>query len=147
EMAKFTRRIGDGKAEIRDGKPAAISVKPEWGRYKLEVSRTDAAASDPAIGTASMTFDAGWYGGDSIDTPEMLELALDKPTYKSGETAKLTIPSQGAGRALVAVLSRGLVAMQEVEVKPAPGARTTTVDVPVTDDWAPGAYVTAILYR
>ena len=147
EMAKFSRRAGDGKAEIRDGKPATVSLKPDWGRYRLEVSRTDAGSADPASGTASMTFDSGWWGGESIDTPEMLELALDKPTYKAGETAKLTIaaPNLGGGtaRAMVAVLARGLVSMQEVEVK----GKSTTVDVAVTDDWAPGAYVTALMYR
>ena len=41
------------------------------------------------------------------------------------------------------VLDDRLIAMTQVEV-PAEGA---TVDLPVTADWGPGAYVTAVLYR
>ncbi len=30
----------------------------------------------------SIGFDAGWYTEASADTPDMLEIALDKPEYK-----------------------------------------------------------------
>jgi uncharacterized protein YfaS (alpha-2-macroglobulin family) len=47
------------------------------------------------------------------------------------------------GLALVMVVDDGIVAMQPVEV-PETGA---TVELPVTADWGPGAYITAVLYR
>jgi alpha-2-macroglobulin len=48
-----------------------------------------------------------------------------------------------AGIALLMVIDDRLIAMQAVEVPPA----GTTVELPVTEDWGPGAYVTAALYR
>ena len=50
---------------------------------------------------------------------------------------------QFAGTALVMVVDDRIIDMHAVEV-PAEG---TSVALPVTDDWGPGAYVTAILYR
>ena len=73
----------------------------------------------------------------------MLDVALDKPSYKAGETARLRIASRQGGRALVAVLGGGLLAAHEVEIPKGGG------DVPITvgSDWGPGAYATALLYR
>ena len=73
----------------------------------------------------------------------MLQVALDKPAYKIGDTAKLRLDPRFAGIALITVIDDRLIAMKAVEV-PADG---TTVDLPVTDEWGPGAYVTASLYR
>ncbi len=73
----------------------------------------------------------------------MLEVALDKATYKAGETARLKITSKDAGRALIAVVGSGLHSMREVDV-PKGGVE---VQLPVDAAWLPGAYVTATLYR
>ena len=94
-----------------------------------------------------MAFDSGWWGGESIDTPEMLELALDKPTYKAGETAKLTIASPNLAEARRGPWSPFSRAVSSRCRKSRSRASSTTVDVAVTDDWAPGAYVTALMYR
>jgi uncharacterized protein YfaS (alpha-2-macroglobulin family) len=68
---------------------------------------------------------------------------LDKATYKPGDTAKLRIPSKQGGKALVAVLGSGLFDLQEVDVPKGGGDIALTVG----DNWGPGAYATAILYR
>ena len=47
------------------------------------------------------------------------------------------------GKALVSVLSGGLLSMQEANVANGGGE----IEVKVGDSWGPGAYVTAILYR
>ena len=110
----------------------------EWGTYRLEVTSAD--ANGPA---SSVTFNAGWYGGQSADSPEVLEVSLDKASYKPGETAKLNIVPNGAGKAMIAILREGLISTREVDV-PEGG---TSVDLPVDAALAPGAYVTATLYR
>ncbi len=110
----------------------------EWGAYRLEVTSAD--ANGPAT---SVTFYAGWYGGQSADSPEVLEVSLDKASYQAGETAKLRIVPNGAGKAMIAVMREGLLSTSEVDV-PEGGA---TIDVPVDAAMAPGAYVTATLYR
>src|SRR5690606_6487560 len=77
------------------------------------------------------------------DTPDTLQVALDKTAYRVGDTANLKLDPQFAGTALVMVVDDRIIAMQAVEV-PVGG---TTVPLEVTEEWGPGAYVTAILYR
>ena len=101
-------------------------------------------SADPNGPAASVAFNAGWYSarGDA-DSPEILDVALDRASYKPGDTAKLRIATKQGGKALIAVLSGGLLSMQEAEIANGGGE----VDVPVGDNWGPGAYVTAMLYR
>src|SRR5690606_32259019 len=120
--------------------PASIAADVSYGRYRLEVS----ASGSGGAALSSIVFNAGWYtGGDSADSPEVLEVALDKETYGAGETAKLRIASRHAGKALVTVLGQGLLSAQEVDIAAGGGE----VEIPVGSDWGPGAYATAMLYR
>ena len=133
-----TQRIASGSVDAVAGKPARISVKADWGRYRLHVSSPEASGA-----MTTVVFNAGFYGSETTDSPETLKIALDKTTYKAGETARLKIDSREAGRAHVAVLASGLLASRQVDV-PAGG---TEITIPVEAAWLPGAYVTATLYR
>jgi alpha-2-macroglobulin len=141
EAVTLTRKVANGTlAATVDGALARIEAPNlGYGRYKLEVTSAD--ASGPA---ASISFNSGWYSasGES-DSPEILNVALDHASYKPGDTAKLRIASKQGGKALVAVLSNGLLSMQQVDVPNGGG------EVPVTvgGNWGAGAYVTAMLYR
>jgi hypothetical protein len=115
-----------------------LSQQLASGRYKLELTSADAS-----IPVTSLTFTAGWFAAGDLDTPEMLDIALDKASYKAGDTARVTIDARGKGRALVAVLGRGLALTREVEV----AGKSTEVAFPVDESWSPGAYVAAIMYR
>ncbi|RAH98177.1 hypothetical protein DLJ53_26020 [Acuticoccus sediminis] len=131
--------VARGTVDIEAGNPAAISVPVEWGRYRLEV----VDQSDERI-ASSVAFDGGWVSEEgAADTPDILEVHLDKESYSPGETATLRIVPRYAGKALVTVLSGGVRHHRLVDV-PATGA-----DVPLTveDGWAPGAYVAATLFR
>ena len=64
----------------RDGRPARLAVPVAWGRYRLEVS-----SPDGSILTTAVSFDSGFYGDGTADTPDLLETALDKQEYGSGE--------------------------------------------------------------
>ncbi|MEI9900783.1 MAG: alpha-2-macroglobulin family protein, partial [Hyphomicrobium sp.] len=102
------------------------------------------ASADPSGPAASTTFNAGWYtSSNESESPEILDVALDRASYKAGETAKLRIATKVGGKALISVLSDGLHAMQEVDIPNGGGE----ADVQVGDDWGAGAYVTAMLYR
>ena len=138
EPITYTSRVADGTIDTDGSTPAKLSMPVEWGTYRLEIASAD--ANGPA---SSVTFNAGWYGGQSADSPEVLEVSLDKASYQAGETAKLRVVPNGAGKAMIAILREGLISTREVDV-PEGGA---TVDVPVDAAMAPGAYVTATLYR
>jgi len=131
-------RVATGEAML-GAEPLRLSAPVDWGRYELVVERTDgayvAAASD---------FYAGWYApADASDTPDTLELSLDKPGYRPGETATLRIVPRHAGTALITVLSNRVIDMQAVEV----AEGETLVPLSVTDDWGAGVYVTAQVIR
>ncbi|MCC1491238.1 alpha-2-macroglobulin family protein [Cognatishimia sp. F0-27] len=119
--------------------PLQIAADVDWGAYEVVIERTDGAYV-----SASMAFDAGWYApADAAQSPDMLELSLDKPAYRPGETATLRMVPRDAGRALVTVMADRVISMQTVDVP----AGATTLDLPVTDEWGAGVYVTAQVIR
>ena len=119
--------------------PSEIVADVDWGTYEVLVEQADGGKA-----ATSMQFYAGWYApADASATPDTLELSLDKPAYKPGDTATLRIVPRAAGTALVTVLSNRLVAMQAVEVKEG----ENLISLPVTDDWGAGVYVTASVLR
>ncbi|HMN36891.1 MAG TPA: alpha-2-macroglobulin [Hyphomicrobium sp.] len=139
EAVTLKRRIAIGTLDTAADAPANISQKLPWGRYRLDV-----ASADPNGPASSFLFSSGWYtSGDAVDSPEQLELALDKDAYRAGETAKLRVASKLGGKALIAVLGSGVHLIKEAEIAKGGGE----VDVPVSEGWGPGAYVTAIVYR
>lgn len=139
ESQTITRKIANGAVDATADTPAAISADVDYGRYRLEVSSADTSGT-----LSSVVFNAGWYtGGETAESPEMLDVALDKTTYRPGETAKLRIAARQGGKALVTVLGRGLLSSQEIELPKGGG----DVDIKVGDNWGPGAYATALLYR
>ncbi|MDR9807735.1 alpha-2-macroglobulin family protein [Rhizobium hidalgonense] len=116
-----------------------ISVPVKWGRYRLEVESPDADGP-----TSSVEFDAGWFvASTSTETPDGLEIALDKDSYKIGDTAKLKVTSRYGGELMVTAGTEKLVAVQNATM----GETGGEVDIPVTADWGAGAYVTATLFR
>lgn len=139
EAQTFTRKVASGSIDIGTDAPAAIKAAVGYGRYRLEVTTEGAQAA-----ASSYAFNAGWYvSGDDPDSPEVLDVALDKGSYTPGDTAKLRIASKYAGTALIAVLGSDLHEMREVAVQKG----DTEVSISVNGDWGSGAYVTALMYR
>ncbi|MFA7434623.1 MAG: alpha-2-macroglobulin family protein [Gemmobacter sp.] len=138
EPVTIRNRVAEG--EVATGTdPGQIAVPVSWGQYELAVERADGA-----LAGSSVRFRAGWYApADVSETPDTLELSLDKPAYAPGEVARLRIVPRAAGTALVTVLSSRLVAMEAVEV----AEGENIVELPVTDDWGAGVYVTASVLR
>lgn len=128
-------RITEGKASL-GAQAVEVQAPVAWGEYELRISA-------PGIET-SIPFYAGWYSSaDASETPDMLEMSLDKPAYLPGEVAKLRMVPRAAGKALVMVMSNRLISMQAVDV----AEGETVIDLPVTDDWGAGVYVTASVLR
>ena len=139
EAITTTREVANGTIDTLADAPVQVGAAVRWGRYQLEIESTGRDAT-----SSSYEFYAGYYYADAgSDTPDTLQVALDKPAYRVGETANLRLDPQFAGTALVMVVDDRIIDMVAVPV-PAEG---TTVALEVTDDWGPGAYVTAVLYR
>jgi len=138
EPVVYRTAVADGEVAL-GATPVEVSGPVTWGEYELAVER-----SDGQLAATSTTFYAGWYApADTSATPDTLELSLDKPAYRSGETATLRIVPRAAGMALITVLSNRLVAMQAVAVSEG----ENLITLPVTDEWGAGVYVTASVLR
>ncbi|MFN3744138.1 MAG: alpha-2-macroglobulin family protein [Hyphomicrobiaceae bacterium] len=140
EAITTTKRIANGTVKADGTSPARIEAPVlDWGRYRLEVTSADPKAP----GAASIAFNVGWHASEDAESPEVLDVVLDKPTYKAGDTARVRLNTRAAGKVRLAVLSNGLLAMQDADI-PASGGE---IALPVEASWMPGAYVTAMFYR
>ncbi|TGQ42583.1 alpha-2-macroglobulin family protein [Mesorhizobium sp. M00.F.Ca.ET.216.01.1.1] len=139
EPVTFTKSVANGQVDLTADTEATVSLPVDWGQYRLEIE-----TSDPEGPATSYEFDAGWYvSSTTTETPDGLEIALDKDTYAAGDVAKLKISPHFAGELLVTIGADKLLKTVTATV-PAGGS---TVDISVGDDWGAGAYVTATLFR
>lgn len=122
---------------------AKVSFPVEWGPYRVEVI-------DAQTGMlSSLRFWAGYRWQDNADggavRPDQVKLALDKPAYADGETAKVTVTPPAAGNGYLLVeSSEGPLWWQEIEV-PAEGK---AFEVPIAKDWARhDLYISALVIR
>jgi uncharacterized protein YfaS (alpha-2-macroglobulin family) len=138
ETITRTRRVADGKVDVTADAAAKVEAKVGYGRYRLEV-----ASADPKGPATSVAFDAGYFAAASADTPDMLDVALDKASYRPGDTATAKLGSRFAGRATVLVVAGGVIDQKTLDV----GADGASVGFPVSESWRPGAYVVAFVHR
>jgi len=138
EPVKTTTRIADGTLDVTPDNPARISLPVNFGRYRLDV-----ASADPNGPETSVDFDAGWYVDANADTPDMLEVALDKPEYRAGDTMTVAVTARSAGRVTLNVIGDKLLASQTADVKEG----VAQIKLPVGRDWGSGAYLVATLRR
>jgi alpha-2-macroglobulin len=136
----FTTRSPVTEGDVTLGTdPVTVSAPVDWGRYEIVVESADSPRS-----TASMEVYAGWYvPADATTTPDILDVSLTADRFAIGDTATLRLVPRYAGTALISVLSNHLIDMKIVEVSEG----ENLVDLPVTDAWGAGAYVTATVLR
>lgn len=143
EAITTRRRVTEGVATPGQSPTdiaAEIAVPVEWGQYEL--------VAEPASGQggqSSVQFHAGWgaVAAASTPTPDRLQVALDKPAYRSGDTAQVRVQALADGLGLVSVLSNRLVSLQTVALRQG----DNSIELPVTDDWGAGVYVTVAAIR
>ncbi|MFT3755986.1 MAG: alpha-2-macroglobulin [Pseudoxanthomonas sp.] len=120
---------------------AKVGFPVEWGGYRLEVT-------DPQTGLVTRyPFNAGWGWDDEnrgLDArPDKVKLALDKTSYRAGDTLKVTVTPPHPGKGLLMVESDHMMYVQEVDVKPG-----STFKIPVSEEWERhDVYITALVLR
>lgn len=129
---------------VTQGQAAQVRFPVDWGSYRLEVKDLDSGQ------TASVRFFAGqdWYHdwqnaeNRGAARPDRVNLALDKPRYKTGDTVQLKIVPPAAGEALIMVESDRPLWSTQLAV-PAEGL---SVSIPIAEDWqSHNLYITALL--
>ncbi|MGE0564483.1 MAG: alpha-2-macroglobulin [Pseudolabrys sp.] len=137
EPVKSTTRVANGAVDVNADLPAKLSMPVTWGRYRLEVS------GDDGVRTA-LSFDAGFYAESSADTPDLLDVALDKKEYRPGDVMSVAVTARSAGRLTLSVFSDKLATTVSQSVSK---AGPVNVRLPVGKDWGAGAYIVATLRR
>ncbi len=120
--------IATTQVSVPAGGRGRLSLPVKYGRYRVEVF-------DPETGqTTRFRFYAGWSAKDDETQgvrPDRVALKLDKPAYKAGDTARLTITPPHAGEALITVEGeRGLWARRLTI-----GADGGTIAIPIDEAW------------
>ncbi|MEG5265322.1 alpha-2-macroglobulin [Pseudomonas sp. JDS28PS106] len=135
--------LSEETVNIGKDSTAKVSFPVEWGPYRVEVE-------DPSTGlVSSLRFWAGYRWQDNTDggavRPDQVKLALDKPAYADGDTAKITVTPPAAGKGYLMVeSSEGPLWWQEIDV-PLEGK---AYDIPLDKKWARhDLYVTALVIR
>jgi len=109
-----------------------------FGRYKLQVVQ-----AGRGLAAASRVFTAGWASGGNPDVPARVRISTGQASYKPGDTARVHIEAPFAGPATLLVLTDRVHLIRDLDL-PAAGL---DVDVPVSADWGPGAYVAVHVFR
>jgi uncharacterized protein YfaS (alpha-2-macroglobulin family) len=138
EAVTRAAKIAGNPISIGADKPATLSQSLAWGEYRLEI------AAD-GFSPASIDFSSGYYynSGAEADTPDTLQLALDKTSVKTGDTLNLKIDTRFAGKASLQIVGGKLLASKSIDV-PEGGV---TVPIPVEKGWGTGAYALVTQFR
>jgi alpha-2-macroglobulin len=135
EGSRNSRRISDGMIDLSAQEAKRLSLPVEWGTYRLDVTMGAAQTS--------VVFSVGYWGEPTADAPDLLEVALDKEAYATGETMKLALKPRFAGKATVAVIGDKVHEWHVLDVTPG-GA---SLDLTAKAEWGAGAYVVALAHR
>ncbi len=138
EEVKSSSRVADGTVDLVPAAPAKIAAVVGLGQYRLDL-RDDVAGD----AQTSVTFDVGWSGEARQETPDLLDLTLDKKAYASGDTIKLKISARSDARATLAIISDGVKKTMLADLKKG----DNEIAIPVDAAWGGGAYALTLAHR
>lgn len=118
-----------------------IDIEFEKGGYYLLAVENKAAGSSAAVWIYA--YDAAWNYGESATQPESLNIVMDKPLYKAGETATVKVSGAFGGSVLMTVETGEIIESRVASSDKG----NATFSFQVTESMTPNAWVTAHLIR
>ncbi len=140
---KQTLLVKEGGLVSKDG-PVVIAFKPDaWGEYFLEVEVSDGGTS-PKHRAGFFFRASAWSDQAGGENEGVMTLKTDRPVYYPGDRARVTLATPAAGFLLSAV-EKGdrLLSSSWRRIE----GNETTVEIPVTRDMIPNAYVSVSLFQ
>ena len=134
-----TQRLTTGD----DGKVAFQFMVPSGGSYRVRMKARDARGNDVA---SSIGF---WVSSNSYinwrrENNNRMELELDKPEYRVGETAKLLVRSPYQNVKALFALERGSIMEYKVlDIT----SNAQVIEVPVTEDMIPNVFASVMVVQ
>ena len=117
----------------------ATFTPTDYGEYRVRLEDIESTAA------AEIEFYvSGWRNTPvSMEHPTRLDLTLDKPAYRPGQTAKLNIKAPFPGTLLLTVERERVLNHRTIVMK----ENTATLSIPVREGYKPNVYVSATLTR
>lgn len=120
--------VSTANLDIPLGARGKLEVPVKYGRYRVEIN-------DPETQQIlKYRFYAGWSARTDESQgirPDRVALKFDKPAYREGETARLTVTPPHAGEALVTVEADKTLWVKRLAV----AQDGTTLDIPIGKEW------------
>ena len=138
EGVKANRTAATGTVDLTAEAVAKISVPVELGSYRLDLTADGASGAQTSSG-----FSVGWDGDRTANTPDVLDMRLDKPAYAAGDRMNIRLDPHFGVKVSLVVLSDKLQQLEEVDI-PASGG---VASLAVRAEWGAGAYIVALAHR
>lgn len=128
--------------DIPDQGKAQVAVPVEWGGYRLEIK-------NPATGlTTSKNIWAGrqpqGQAQKDMNRPDRVDMTLDKPGYRAGDTARVTVRAPQGGKGFLFVDGADNLLTLPIDIP----VRGKEIVVPIDPDWARhDLYLSALVIR
>ena len=128
--------------DIPDQGKALVTVPVEWGGYRIEIN-------NPATGlTSSKNIWAGWrpkgQGPKEMNRPDRVDLTLDKPGYRAGDTARVTVKAPQGGKGFLFVDGADNLLTLPIDIP----ARGEEIPISIDPNWTRhDLYVSALIIR
>ena len=132
--------IASGTIETSSDTPITIELsKLDWGSYRLEV-----VGENENRMLTSYRFTSGYEESLSKSSPDRLPVALDKQTYRLGETVKVHITAKFTGPAIISIANHSIVESKNIELEL---GKEKVVEFKVSKEWGSSTYVLATAFR
>ncbi|MBN1889866.1 MAG: Ig-like domain-containing protein [Thermoflexales bacterium] len=140
DTAVFAQSVTTNEA----GQAQAYFTPEQGGTYRIVATGLDSAGNEVRSATY-LWVSSRAYVSWRQENNDRIELVADKRSYRPGETARILIPSpfQGQVKALVTVERGRILGHQVITLQ----SNSETLDLPITADMAPNAYVSVVLVK
>jgi len=128
--------VATGELKIDQTGLQDLQTNVDQGRYRLVISDPQSKLQ------SSLSFNAGRALYSQDDTPDTIELSLEKTAYKIGEKALLHIEAPFNGTATLVVASDQIHYIKHFDL-----STETLIEVPINKNWGAGAYALVTGYK
>lgn len=123
-----------------DGKAVVVFSAADGGEYRVVVTGGDARAA-----VSAWLYEPGDYLPWRAEENNRIALRADRDAYKVGETARVLVPSPFSGTVnALLTIERGSILQHKLVQLTSNG---DVVDIPITQDMAPNAYVSLVIAK
>ncbi|MDO8649506.1 MAG: Ig-like domain-containing protein [Candidatus Peregrinibacteria bacterium] len=139
----FIRKVSARSDE--NGKGTATLKVDQGGEHRIIATTQDSAGRNAKAGTSVYAWSSTYVNWPHTNS-DRVDVVVDKPEYKVGDTAKILVksPFQGKGvHALVTVERENVISRRVVDIV----SSAQTIEIPVTEKFLPNAFVSVVIVK